>query len=138
MNTSTARTKASQMQTDPPGCTTVYYDGSCPLCTREVSVYRTAQNAEALHFVDVSQAQAQLAPDLTRAEAMARFHVRRADGELQGGAAAFATLWRALPRFRRLGKLLEHRLVLPLAECVYRAFLVVRPLMQKAAARLLD
>jgi len=66
---------------------TVYYDGACPLCRMEISHYRKQEGAERIAFVDVAQAQDAPGPDLTREAALARFHVRGADGALVSGAA---------------------------------------------------
>ena len=66
---------------------TVYFDGSCPLCKREIALYRRLPEAVNLAWVDVSLDQA-LGPALTCQAAMARFHVRHSDGRLVSGAAA--------------------------------------------------
>ena len=59
---------------------------------------------------------------------MARMHVRRADGELVSGAAAFAEMWRHMQGLRWLGRLLALPLVKAVADLAYRGFLRVRPL----------
>jgi predicted DCC family thiol-disulfide oxidoreductase YuxK len=119
---------------------TVYFDGACPLCTREIDFYRAQPGASSVHFVDISveasPAATHVADDLTRRDAMQRFHVRDANGQLRGGAAAFATLWLALPRLRTCGKLMQHPWVLPFAEAAYRIFLSLRPFMQWCARRM--
>jgi predicted DCC family thiol-disulfide oxidoreductase YuxK len=59
--------------------TTVYYDGACPICSREIGQYRKVQGAERLDFVDVTACDATgLGPGLSRDAALARMHVRRA------------------------------------------------------------
>ena len=104
--------------------TTVYYDGACPVCSREMAVYRRAAGAEALRFVDVTT---EAPPEgVTRDAALARLHVRRPDGSMATGAAAFAALWSSLPRWRRLGRVAALPIVQPLLEAGYRAFLRVR------------
>ena len=80
----------------------VYYDGSCPLCRREMSFYRKRRGAEAVAWVDVSRP-CNLPADLSRAGAMARFHVRDANGRLVDGGEAFAELWKQLPGLRWVG-----------------------------------
>jgi predicted DCC family thiol-disulfide oxidoreductase YuxK len=106
--------------------TEVYYDGACPVCSREIATYRRAEGAEALCFVDVSRPDATLAPGLTREAALARMHVRRADGSLASGAAAFAALWSALPGWAWLGRIAALPVVAPVLELGYRGFLRIR------------
>lgn len=106
--------------------TEVYYDGACPVCSREIATYRRAEGAEALCFVDVSRPDAALAPGLTREAALARMHVRRANGSMASGAAAFAALWSALPRWAWLGRVAGWPVVAPVLELGYRGFLRVR------------
>lgn len=107
----------------------VYYDGGCPVCSREIAVYRARPGAAGFRFVDVSAADpAALGPGLTRAAALARMHVRRPDGTLLSGAAAFAEMWRRMPGLGWLGRLLAVPGVDALAEVAYRGFLRVRKL----------
>ncbi len=106
---------------------TVYFDGACPVCSREIQMYRSQSGGGAVQWVDVAQCQAPaLGADLTRAAAMARLHLRRADGSLVSGARAFTELWRVLPRWAWAGRLLGSAPGLWLLEPSYRVFLVVR------------
>lgn len=111
----------------PSAPLTVYHDGACPLCAAEIAQYRGARGAQALRFADVSDPAAAPGDGLTREAALARFHVRDTDGALLSGAGAFAALWKTLPGWRWLGRILGARPVLPLAEAAYRAFLPMRP-----------
>jgi predicted DCC family thiol-disulfide oxidoreductase YuxK len=121
------------------GNLTVYYDGDCPLCRAEIGLYRGCTGAGDIRFLDVALADGDLvAPDLNKRAALARFHVRRADGTLVSGAAGFATLWQALPGWRRLGRIVMLPLVRPTAELVYRAFLIFRPGIQRLWRRRLQ
>ena len=111
---------------------TVYFDGACPLCRREIAWYRRRPGADSIAWVDVSRvSQAALSPDLSREDALARFHVRLPDGRLLTGAAAFGELWKRMPGLRTLGKMARLPVLEPLLERVYRAFLRIRPGMQK-------
>ena len=111
---------------------TVYYDGGCPLCRREIAAYRRAQGGDRLGWVDVSSCEtASLGEGLTAERAMARLHVRERDGRLVDGAAAFAALWAALPRTRLLGRLAGSRVALAVLEPAYRLFLRVRRLWRR-------
>src|SRR5206468_3690779 len=100
------------MSDDAPGQTlSVYYDGGCPLCRAEIDQYRRCAGAERLAFVDVGRETQALGPDLPRAAALRRFHVRTAEGQLVSGAAAFACLWQTLPGWRWLGRLINWRVL---------------------------
>ncbi len=108
---------------------TVYFDGSCPMCRREIAIYRRLPQARAVEWVDVSQGVA-LGESLSCAQAMARFHVRDAQGRLHSGAAAFSRMWRMFPGWRWLGWLSAWP---PLSwgfEAAYRLFLPLRPRLQ--------
>lgn len=115
---------------------TVYFDGSCPLCRAEIDHYRKQIGAEKLRFLDVSQADQLLQPDLERHTAMSRFHVRRSDGQLISGAAAFVSIWRHLPRWRWAALIAELPGIMTLLEHGYRLFLPVRPALAWAFRKL--
>ncbi len=105
----------------------VYFDGGCPVCSREIAFYRARPGADGLVWVDVNASDPQaLGPGLTPQAAMARIHVRRPDGTLVSGAAAFGVMWRELPGFRWLGRLLGVPPFGALAEWLYRGFLATR------------
>ncbi len=101
---------------------TVFYDGSCPLCSREIRHYRRLRGAGQIMWVDVSAADASLPHGLNRESAMARFHVLDAGGEWQTGAYGFAELWSHLPAYRWLSILLQKLRLLPLLNRFYSRF----------------
>ena len=115
---------------------TVYYDGECPLCDREISFYRRRTSGDAVRYVNVCGAEAgDLGTDLDVQGALARFHVRDEDGALESGAQAFGRLWLATPGLAWAGKLIRLPIVSRIADRAYDAFLVVRPYLQAIAAR---
>jgi len=108
---------------------TVYFDGGCPVCSREVAMYQRQPGADGVCWVDITRCAPQdLGTDLTREAAMARLHLRQPDGTLVSGAQAFTTLWRALPRWSWLGRLLGTWPTLWVLEGGYRMFLGIRRL----------
>lgn len=111
---------------------TVYYDGSCPLCLREVSHYQRLKPVSTVQWIDVSKpylAVAHIAP--SRRDALKRFHVRDATSRMHSGAMAFAVLWKQYRWWRVLGTLVAMPIVRHVAEGVYRLFLLVRPAIQR-------
>jgi predicted DCC family thiol-disulfide oxidoreductase YuxK len=115
---------------------TVFYDGSCPLCRREIGLYRTSDGADAVRFCDVSDGATALPAQVSRAQAMARFHVTDRDGRTVSGARAFIALWLALPRWRWLGRIASVPPIPSILEGAYRVFLPLRPRLQRLFRRL--
>jgi len=124
--------------TAPDGLT-VLYDGACPLCRREIGLYRGLEPTQPLAFLDISDPAATPAADLPeglpRSELLARFHVRHADGRLESGARAFISLWDRLPYWRWLARVGRLPGIAGLMEIAYRGFLRVRPTMQRWAGK---
>jgi predicted DCC family thiol-disulfide oxidoreductase YuxK len=113
---------------------TVYFDGECPVCLREIAHYRRQRGAEAIAWIDASRCdEVALGPGLDRVAVMSRFHVREADGTLVTGAAAFVTIWRRLPGFAWLARVASTRPALVILEVGYAVFLRARPLWRPAA-----
>ena len=118
---------------------TVLYDGACPLCRREIGVYRglrPLRSDRPVCFADVSDTALPLPPGTTREQLLARFHVRGRDGELLSGAQAFLALWATLPGWgwlARAGRLPGATWAM---ERSYRLFLRWRPTLQRWASRL--
>jgi predicted DCC family thiol-disulfide oxidoreductase YuxK len=106
---------------------TVWYDGACPLCLREIALMRRLDKGHAIEFIDVAQ------PDsvcpLDRQELLLRFHAKE-NGILLSGAAAFAAMWRAIPFLRPLGLMAKNKWVLVALEWLYLRFLRIRPKLQ--------
>ena len=122
---------------------TVLYDGACPLCRREIGVYRRLQPLRPdspVCFADVSDTAfslpSALPPGTTREQLLARFHVRDRDGALLSGAQAFLALWAALPGWRWLALAGRIPGAAWLMERGYRFFLRWRPVLQRWALRL--
>jgi predicted DCC family thiol-disulfide oxidoreductase YuxK len=117
--------------TDPK--VTVWFDGGCPLCLREIALMRRLDGRGRIAFLDV--AGEGTACPIDRARLLERFHARE-DGVLLSGAAAFAAMWRAVPALRPLGLLARNRRVLAALEWAYRRFLRLRPRLQTLVRRL--
>ncbi|MDN3646545.1 DUF393 domain-containing protein [Pontixanthobacter aestiaquae] len=112
---------------------TVWFDGGCPLCIREISLMKRLDRKGAIDFVDVSGAAPRACP-IDRAALLKRFHASE-NGELLSGAEAFGAMWRAIPLLRPLGLLARNRSVLWLLNFFYDQFLKVRPQIQRWAGK---
>lgn len=111
---------------------TVWHDGGCPPCRREIALMRRLDTRGAIAFIDAA---GPVTCPLDRTEMLARFHARESGGPMVSGAAAFAAMWRVIPALRPLGEVARSRLVLLVLERLYLRFLRVRPHLQRWLAR---
>ena len=110
---------------------TVWYDGACPLCIREIALMRRLDKRHAIDFVDVAREDAVCPVDRTLL--LARFHAQERGSPVVSGAAAFAAMWRVIPALRPLGLVARNGVVLALLERAYLYFLKIRPRLQRLA-----
>jgi 3-demethoxyubiquinol 3-hydroxylase len=119
--------------TAPLKALTVYFDGACPVCSKEIAYYQQQAGAQACEWVDASRCdEPELGPGLSRAAALGRFHVRHPDGSLTSGMGGFAALWRVLPKTAWLGRVASFGPMPFLLDQAYRVFLALRPLWRPA------
>ena len=102
---------------------TMFYDGGCPLCSREVRHYRRIDHDRFVNWVDISVQADQLeSHHLSHEAAMARLHVLDSEGQMQTGAAAFVALWSGLPYYRWLAGCVRCLGLVPLLDRIYEPF----------------
>lgn len=102
---------------------TVFYDGACPLCSREIKHYQRLRGAERIKWIDASKDSESLDQvGLSKDRAMARFHVLDTDGQWKTGAYGFAEMWSHLPAYRWLGVGTQKLGLLPLMDMAYERF----------------
>lgn len=103
---------------------TVFYDGRCGLCRREIRHYQRIAPEGVFDWQDITIVPEQfLQRGYTVKQGLKALHVEDASGQMHKGVAAFMVIWQHLPRlWPWLAKLLKIPFVLPLAERCYAAF----------------
>jgi len=77
---------------------TVFYDGACIVCAREMARYRAMDREGRLLFVDVSVPEFDPAPyGMGRDEFMAQMHAMDSEGRVYRAVDAFRAIWQAFP-----------------------------------------
>ncbi len=109
----------------------VFFDGSCPLCQKEVQFYKGVKTQGSVCYIDVSQ----MPEGEERTKKMQRFHVRDESGVERSGAAAFVYLWSKMKGWRVLARIFSGKRALSVLEFGYKKFLMVRPWLQKMAGK---
>jgi len=102
---------------------TVYYDGKCGLCRREIEYYKRVAPADRFVWLDIATDPASLADlDISQADALRRLHARDASGVVYVGVAAFIAIWQGLNYWRYLAMIVNLPLLKPLAAFTYDRF----------------
>lgn len=88
----------------------VIYNGGCPVCMMEINHYQrlaAKRGISSIDWRDLSAADAGLEQfGLDQDSAMRRLHAREGtDGPLLSGPPAFAALWRRLPGYGWMGRM---------------------------------
>ncbi len=102
----------------------VYYNGSCPICSAEISHYKAMAGKVApntIQFLDITRPE--IAPKLaglglTGDDAARRLYVQE-NNITHSGVAAFAKIWDRLPRYKWLGWLVRLPVIKPVMEWGY-------------------
>lgn len=106
----------------------VYFDGLCPLCSREIAHYQRRDRECALEYIDISSpAFSAAAEGLVQAELERYFHVRGSDGKMYVGLDGFVKIWETVPGFRLLAAIGKNPVARPLLRLAYRLFARIRP-----------
>jgi predicted DCC family thiol-disulfide oxidoreductase YuxK len=139
-----SRTPLSRYQsTSPKPPLKVWWDSACPLCTAEISLMKRLDSENRISFIPITPS---TSPDslptstgstcpIDKKTLLARFHAQEQGHDIVNGAAAFAAMWRQIPKLKWLGNAAKNGVVLWVLERAYRGFLVVRPGMQWVARR---
>ena len=97
---------------------TIFYDRSCPLCTREVTVLKQYDHADQLQLVDCSPADFAEVEGHTREAMMRLIHARDAAGQWLIGAPVFAAAYTA-SGFASVARMWGAKRLQPLWRVVY-------------------
>ncbi|MRR54742.1 MAG: DUF393 domain-containing protein [Deltaproteobacteria bacterium] len=126
------------MRTLPEFPLTVFYDGSCRVCSSEMFIYMQKDHGGRLEFVDISDPAFNPADfGISLADFIFQLHAIDRCGTVFRGVAAFQAIWQAFPGetwFRLLAVLTDLPLVRPLARLAYRIFARLRRYLPKRKA----
>lgn len=111
---------------------TVYYDGLCRVCSFEIDHYKKKNIENKIRFVDITSMDfSEEAEGLKGHNYHKHIHARTADGQLVKGVDVFLEVWKVLPGFSVLKKIISNSLLRPAFDLGYKAFAQVRPYLPK-------
>ena len=115
----------------------IFYDGKCHLCSREIEGYRRRDRSNRLGFIDISSAGFNaLEYGLDSLDVKKVLHVQRSDGTVVKGVDAFIEIWRTLEMFEWLALLVERYPTRLIFQGAYAVFARLRPLLPQKGCSL--
>ena len=112
---------------------TIYFDGLCQLCSREIDLFRKIVKDGRLDYVDISSPSFVAAEHgLDAVQVHKHMHVRNEEtGEMMVGVPALTAMWECVPGFRWLAKLSRWPVLRWFAKLGYVVFAWIRPKLPK-------
>ena len=102
---------------------TVYYDGKCGLCRREIEYYKRVAPPGGFLWQDIANDPTSLTDlNVSQADALRRLHARDAAGTVYVGVAAFIAIWQGLNYWKYLALIFKLPLLKAIASVVYDRF----------------
>ena len=102
---------------------TVFYDGKCGLCRREIEHYKLISPEGVFEWMDITIDPAIMQKlNISYADGLKLLHAQDSQGKLHVGVDAFVLIWRQIPRWRILAKIVSFPIVWPVANVAYRRF----------------
>ena len=84
----------------------VYFNNSCKICKAEIDLYKKEEISE-INWVDITNnKQAKIETKKNFKELLRRLHVEK-NGEIFSGAKAFLLVWKNIPKYKFLYKILS-------------------------------
>ena len=110
----------------------IFYDGLCPLCSKEIDHYRKKDLENRIDYIDIASPGFDATAEGLDPETVHKtFHAKKADGTIIEGVDAFIEIWRTLEVFKPLEYLATSKVARPAFDLGYKAFAKIRPLLRK-------
>ena len=101
----------------------VYFDGKCGLCSKEINYYQRISPSRFAEWVDIAADPSPLKDlSISQHEALKRLHVQDNAGHIKTGITPFRLIWKELPGWRILGRIIGLPVVYHLVEYLYVRF----------------
>ena len=112
-----------QEQNDEPYPVTVYYDGKCGLCRKEISYYKKIADDGQFIWSDIAHDATPLSLlGVSQIAALRRLHATDSKGTLHIGVDAFILIWFQLPAWRLLAILISLPILRHMVAMLYNRF----------------
>lgn len=102
---------------------TVFYDGKCGLCSKEINYYRSIAPKGIFIWQDITESAESLNKEgITLVEGLKLLHAKDNSGHIHVGVDAFILIWKQLNKWRVLAFLIDLPIIRQVANLAYRTF----------------
>lgn len=102
---------------------TIFYDGACGLCSKEINYYRRIAPDSVFDWQDVTISTAKLDKHgIQLADALMQLHAIDSQGRMHKGVDAFILMWKQIGQWKWLASLVALPAVKQLAHVLYGHF----------------
>jgi len=102
---------------------TVFYDGKCGMCRREIEHYKRVAPMGVFEWVDITTNPKPFTNlGFAVGDGLRALHVRDSAQKMHIGVEAFIVIWRQIPRWKILALLGNLPLIKPMAKIAYNCF----------------
>ena len=96
----------------------VYFNNSCKICKTEIDLYKK-ENIQEIDWIDITNNNtAEFETSRSKKQLLRRLHVKNGDKIIQG-AEAFLIVWKKIPKYRFLYKILKLPIIFYLFSFLY-------------------
>ncbi|MAH78608.1 MAG: thiol-disulfide oxidoreductase [Rickettsiales bacterium] len=100
---------------------TVFFDGKCNLCSKEINYYKKRDLEKKFHWIDITLAKDKLKNyGISYNESLMFLHIINKKGQTQVGVQAFITIWSELKYWRVLAKIINLKPINVLTNFLYQ------------------
>lgn len=105
----------------------VLYDGSCPLCSKEIKLYQSSDANFKFNWQDIEKSQDILLKyELDYIDVKKIFHVIDKNNEVKKGVDGFLVIWKELKYWKILYYLVSFPILRQVAQFAYKYFAIWR------------
>lgn len=102
---------------------TVFYDGKCGLCAKEIQHYRQISPEGIFDWQDITQSDTDLKKEgITLSQGLKFLHARDDNGQMHVGVDAFILIWQNLRYWKGLAMLVALPGIKHMAQALYKHF----------------
>ena len=101
----------------------VFFDGKCNLCSKEINYYQRIAPKNTFNWVDITKTPGELDKfEIKLSDGLRLMHVADSNGNIFTGVDAFIIMWKQIKYWKILGLFVSLPIVKQIANLLYRYF----------------